>query len=139
MLCIISRVFPQSFKLGDQCPATGSFLGTFLHCQEIGGHLLLETETFVNFGDITVPSVDSFRGHLRQKGVKMHIFVLQGKPCISNAHACLFPLNKPKTVMVKVEWVKIMFFFVFFSLSFLLPLSHKRVSVNREGNTQQDL
>ena len=30
--------------------------------------------------------------------------------------------------MVKVEWVKIMFFFVFFSLSFLLPLSHKRVS-----------
>ena len=79
-------------------------------------------------GDITVPSVDSFRGHLRQKRVKMHIFVLQGKPCISNAHACVFPLNKPKTVMVKVEWVKIMFFFVFFSLSFLLPLSHKRES-----------
>ena len=30
--------------------------------------------------------------------------------------------------MVKVEWVKIMFFFVFFSLSFLLPFSHKRES-----------
>ena len=30
--------------------------------------------------------------------------------------------------MVKVEWVKIMFFIVFFSLSFLLPLSHYRES-----------
>ena len=61
-------------------------------------------------------------------GSKCTFLCSRENPSISNAHACVFPLNKTKTVMVKVEWVKIMFFFVFFSLSFLLPFSHKRES-----------
>ena len=33
-------------------------------------------------GDILFPSLDNFEDHRRQKGVKMSVFVCQGKPCL---------------------------------------------------------
>ena len=55
--------------------------GHFDNIIEILGGIYFRKQIFLrNLGDITVLSVDSFRGHWRQKGVKMHIFVRQENP-----------------------------------------------------------
>ena len=86
---------PYPEKQVALCPNTGFalgvlFLGTMSHYWKLlRGMLTIVLRSKFYFrkqkflrtlGDTIVPSMDSFGGHWRPEGVKLHIFVHQGKP-----------------------------------------------------------
>ena len=64
-----------------------------------GGHLFWKQKYTKGLRDITVPSVDSFRGHWRLKGVKMHIFVHQEISCFM----CICFIRQTSVLLVNVH------------------------------------
>ena len=54
--------------------------------QILGGIYFRKHKDFRISRDIIVPPLDRFGGHWRPTGVKMYIFVHQGKPCSIQVH-----------------------------------------------------
>ena len=77
-----NRVFPWSLNLKDQCPSheTASE-GRSGNTVDTLGDIYFSKEEYLRISNDIFPSLCSFGGQWSSKGIKMHIFVHQGKPC----------------------------------------------------------